>query len=81
MPVSDDCKENFPAARIDTATLRARKGYLGLRSEDLVERGVGSWATVSAFFRGGQSQNLATVRRLAAELGLRVEIRFVPDSE
>ena len=66
---------DFPPIEIDAPTLRARKARLNLRSEDLVERGVASWRTVTAFF-AGEPLNLTTIQRLAAQLGLQVEVRF-----
>ncbi|HKX31340.1 MAG TPA: hypothetical protein VJ302_26885 [Blastocatellia bacterium] len=37
-----------------------------------------SWATVCAFFNGGEKLNLQTIKRLASELGLRVVVSFEP---
>lgn len=63
---------------INVRALRARKGYLGLYSKDLVEKTGISWPTVTAFFNGAETLNLQTIKKLAEELGLRVIVDFQP---
>ena len=66
---------------IDYRTLRARKAYLGLRNEDLINATGCSSATVSAFLAGDERMKLESVVRLAAALGLKPRITFEPVSE
>jgi hypothetical protein len=63
---------------IDWRALRAQKGYLDLRNEDLIRAsGCGSRA-VSAFLCGDENLQLGTIIRLSAALGLRPRITFEP---
>jgi len=79
-----DCKCDACAAKpkrndnsiIDWRTLRARKSYLDLRTEDIVAAsGCGS-RSVCAFLAGEENLNLETIIRLSAALGLRPRITF-----
>jgi hypothetical protein len=63
---------------VDWRTLRARKGYLDMRNEDLIEATGCSSRTVSAFLAGDEKMNLDTMVRLAAVMGLKPRITFEP---
>lgn len=63
---------------VDWRTLRARKGYLDLHNEDMIQATGCSSRTVSAFFAGDEKMNLDTMIRLAAVIGLRPRITFEP---
>jgi hypothetical protein len=70
--------QRAPESIVNYSALRAAKGRLGVYSKDLVERTGMSWPTVTNFFNGAETLNLKTIKKLAAELRLRVRVEFDP---
>lgn len=73
-----DCKCKDCYSVIDYRALRARKSYLGLKNEDLIEEANCSASTVSAFLAGEESLKMETIIRLSAALGLKPRVIFEP---
>jgi hypothetical protein len=71
-------KEDLPPVDFDRGTLRARKAYFDETTQTLSIRSRMSQSTVTAVMRGRNTVRLMTLQRLAAQLGLQVQIRFTP---
>ena len=75
---SDYDEDELPAVDFDFRTLRARKAYFDQTTETLAIRTRSAPSTVTAVMRGRSTIRLLTLQKIAAELGLQVQIRFVP---
>ena len=64
--------------KVDTGTLRAEKARNELTNELISLRSGHSIGTVIRALRGHEQTRLSTLRDVAAQLGLQVEVRFKP---
>ena len=71
-------EDELPRVDFDVRTLRARKAYCDETTETLAIRTRSAPSTVTAVMRGRSTIRLLTLQKIAAELGLQVQIRFVP---
>lgn len=71
-------EDELPVVDFDVRTLRARKAYCDETTETLAIRTRSAPSTVTAVMRGRSTIRLLTLQKIAAELGLQVQIRFVP---
>jgi hypothetical protein len=76
MKEPDFDEEVLPPVDFDRGTLRARKAYFDETTQTLSIRTGMSQSTVTAVMRGRNTVRLITLQRLAAQLGLQVQIRF-----
>lgn len=71
-------KKPLKPSVIDYPELRAQKARLDLQYEDFIKHLGTSPQTVAAFLRGDESLNVKTIITLAAFLGLKPKITFLP---
>lgn len=70
--------QSRPQSIINYSELRAQKARLGLCYRDLTEKTGISCSALTCLFNGAETLNVQTIKRLAAELGLRVIVDFQP---
>lgn len=71
-------EDELPRVDFDVRTLRARKAWCDETTETLAIRTRSAPSTVTAVMRGRSTIRLLTLQKIAAELGLQVQIRFTP---
>jgi len=71
-------EETLPPVDYDSATLRLRKVSNDETNESLSVKAGTSITTITAVMQGKPTVKLLTMQRVAAKLGLQVQIQFIP---